>query len=228
LDDRAFIAIDTPGFRKSKRQSDIEYYGTHRGQRSIRRADVVFMFFDATQRISKVDKQLCSYIGNQHKPCIFVVNKWDELAGKMPTERWVQYLRDTFQSMWHVPIAFITGQTGKNMKSLLNHGQMLYKQSRERVATGELNRLVRRAIDHHQPPMMSNNRRPKIYYATQVSIQPPTIVLMCNSPKAFSPSYRKYLLGVFRDQLSFGEVPLKLYLQKRNSGDERNDIDIAE
>jgi GTPase len=228
LDDRAFIAIDTPGFRKSKRQSDIEYYGTHRGQRSIRRADVVFMFFDATQRISKVDKQLCSYIGNQHKPCIFVVNKWDELAGKMPTERWVQYLRDTFQSMWHVPIAFITGQTGKNMKSLLNHGQMLFKQSRERVATGELNRLVRRAIDHHQPPMMSNNRRPKIYYATQVSIQPPTIVLMCNSPKAFSNSYRKYLLGVFRDQLSFGEVPLKLYLQKRNNGDERNDIDIAE
>ena len=74
------------------------------------------MFFDATQRISKVDKQLCSYIGNQHKPCIFVVNKWDELAGKMPTERWVQYLRDTFQSMWHVPIAFITGQTGNRKR----------------------------------------------------------------------------------------------------------------
>lgn len=228
LDGRAFIAIDTPGFRKSKRQSDIEFYGTHRGQRSIRRADVVFMFFDAAQRISKVDKQLTSYINDQYKPCIFVVNKWDQLAGKMPTERWVRYLRDTFQTMWHVPIAFITGQTGKNMKALLNHGQMLYKQSRERVATGELNRLVRRALDHHPPPLMSNHRRPKIYYATQVGIQPPTIVLMCNNPKAFSNSYRRYLLGVFRDQLSFGEVPLKLYLQQRRSSDQRDDIRLED
>ena len=49
----------------------------HRAQRSIRRADVVLLFFDPTQRISKVDKQLCDYIAEQYKPCIFVVNKWD-------------------------------------------------------------------------------------------------------------------------------------------------------
>jgi GTP-binding protein len=226
LDDRAFIAIDTPGFRKRKSlQNDIEYYGSHRGQRSIRRADVVFLFFDASQRISKVDKQLCKYITDHFKPCIFVVNKWDKLADKMPTDRWVQYLRDTFQSMWHVPIAFITGQTGKNIKTLLNHGQMLYRQSLARVSTGELNRLVKKALDHHPPPLMSNTRRPKIYYATQVAIQPPTVVLICNNPKAFSNSYRRYLLGILRDQLSFGEVPLKLYLQKRRGTDKRNEID---
>ncbi|MEO2012721.1 MAG: ribosome biogenesis GTPase Der [Pirellulaceae bacterium] len=227
LDGRAFVAIDTPGFRKSKRQSDIEYYGTHRGQRSIRRADVVFMFFDAAQRISKVDKQLCKYIADEFKPCIFVVNKWDQLAGKMPTDRWVRYLRDTFQTMWHVPIAFITGQTGKNMKALLNHGQMLFRQSCDRVSTGKLNRLVQKAIDHHPPPMRRHHR-PKIYYATQVSVQPPTIVLMCNDPKGFSHAYRRYLLGVFRDQLSFGEVPMKLYLQRRRSNDERNDLGASD
>ena len=37
----------------------------------------------------------------------------------MPTEKWVRYLRDTFRTMWYVPIAFITGQTGKNVKALL-------------------------------------------------------------------------------------------------------------
>ena len=60
----------------------------------------------------------------------------------MPTERWVDYLRDHFRTMQYVPIAFITGQTGKNMKALLNHTQMLFKQARQRVSTGELNRLV--------------------------------------------------------------------------------------
>ena len=81
LDGKPFIAIDTPGFRRGKSvATDIDFYSTHRAQRSIRRADVVLLFFDATQRISKVDKQLCDYIAEQYKPCIFVVNKWDLLA----------------------------------------------------------------------------------------------------------------------------------------------------
>ncbi|MDP6442726.1 MAG: ribosome biogenesis GTPase Der [Pirellulaceae bacterium] len=224
LDDRAFIAIDTPGLRKTKSiRTDIDFYGSHRAKRSIRRADVVLMFFDASQRISKVDKQLCKYITDQFQPCIFVVNKWDLMAGQMPTERWVRYLRDTFQTMWHTPIAFVTGQSGKNVKALLNHSQMLFKQSRDRVATGELNRLVKRAVEHHPPPLV-HHRRPKIFYATQVGCQPPTIVLICNNPKWFAPDYRRYLLGVFRDQLSFGETPIKLYLQKRRQTDDRDDI----
>ena len=60
------------------------------------------------------------------------------------------------------------------------------------------------------------NRRPKIYYATQVATQPPTIVLMCNEPNAYPNDYRRYLLSVMRDYLPFSEVPIKLYLQKRS------------
>ena len=55
-------------------------------QRSIRRADVVLLFFDPSQRISKVDKQLCDYIAENYKPCIFVVNKWD-LRGQVDADR---------------------------------------------------------------------------------------------------------------------------------------------
>jgi GTP-binding protein len=219
LDGKGFIAIDTPGMRKGKSvRTDIDFYSTHRAQRSIRRADVVMMFFSADQRIGKVDKQLCKYVADNYKPCIFVVNKWDLMKDHMPTEKWANYLRDTFQTMWHVPIAFITGQTGKNMKALLNHGQMLFKQSLERVGTGELNRLVRKAVELNLPPLYKG-RRPKIYYATQVASQPPTIVIFCNNPAAFTPAYRRYLLGVFRDQLAFGEVPIKIYLQKREGGE---------
>src|SRR6185312_10839050 len=93
LDGKAFIAIDTPGLRRTKSIStDIDFYSTHRAQRSIRRADIIFLFLDAGERISKVDKQLCEYIAEQYKPCIFAVNKWDLYAGSMPTEKWVTYL----------------------------------------------------------------------------------------------------------------------------------------
>lgn len=221
LDGKPFVAIDTPGLRRAKSiATDIEFYSTHRAQRSIRRADVVLLFFDAQQKISKVDKQLCHYIDEQYKPCIFVVNKWDTLAASMPTEKWATYLRDTFRTMHYVPIAFITGQTGKNVKALVNHAQMLFKQALARVATAELNRLVQAAIQRNPPPV-NRGLQPKIYFGTQVGVQPPTIVLFCNSPSSIAPDYRRYLLHTFRDNLPFGEVPIKLYLRKREAGGER-------
>ena len=221
LDGQTFTAIDTPGLRKRKSQrTDLEFYGMHRAQRSIRRADVVLMFFDAAETISKVDKQLMGYVIENHKPVIFVVNKWDQLHGKITTDRWVHYLRNQFPTLAYAPIAFITGQTGKNVKALLNHATMLFKQSRERVSTGVLNRLIHSAVEAHQPPLYQN-RRPKIYYATQVASQPPTIVLMCSEAKAFGNDYHRYLIGVLRDHLPFGEVPIRLYMQKRQRGDEQ-------
>jgi GTP-binding protein len=224
LDGKPFVAIDTPGLRRAKsRNENIDFYGTHRAQRSIRRADVVFLFFDATQRISKVDKQLCDYIAQQYKPVIFVVNKWDQMVNSMPTGKWVRYLQDEFGTMRYAPIAFITGQTGKNVKALINHGQMLFKQSRSRVSTGQLNRMLRDAIRQNAPPP-ARNREPKIYYATQVGIQPPTIVLFVNDPVLISKPYQRYLLGKFRDELSFNEVPIKLYLRRRHPADVRDDM----
>lgn len=225
LDGKTFVAIDTPGLTRTKSIStDVDFYSFHRAQRSIRRADVVLMFFDPSQRIAKTDKQLCEYIAENYKPCIFVVNKWDLMQGGMPTEKWVTYLHDTFRTMWYVPIAFITGQTGKNVKALLNHAQMLFKQARERVTTGQLNKVVRAALDANPPPL-HQNRRPKIFYVTQVGEEPPTVVMFCNDPKAFAEPYRRYLLGALREHLPFAEVPIKLYLRKRQSGDKRAEID---
>ncbi len=228
LDQQQFVAIDTPGLKRSKSiGTDLEFYSTHRAQRSIRRADVVLLFFDATQKISKVDKQLCQYIDEQYKPCIFVVNKWDELVGSMPTEKWANYLHDTFRTMHYVPIAFVTGQTGKNVKALINHAQMLFKQARMRVATPDLNKLIRAAIDRNPPPV-SAGLQPKIYFATQVGIQPPTIVLFCNSPRSVAADYRRHLLHVFRDHLPISEIPIKLYLRKRDSGERAATAEVSE
>jgi GTP-binding protein len=215
LDGKAFMAIDTPGMKRAKSVStDLDFYSAHRAQRSIRRADVVLLFFDASQRISKLDKQLADYIVQQYRPCIFAVNKWDMMADTMPTEKWVGYLRDNFRTMHYAPIAFITGKTGKNVKAMLNHAQMLFRQSLQRVPTARLNKLVRAAMEHSPPPLY-RGRAPKIYYATQVAVQPPTIVLFCNDPRSLSQPYQRYLLGVFRDNCRFGEVPIKLYLRKR-------------
>ena len=220
MDGKSFIAIDTPGLTKTGSvKTDIDFYSMHRAKRTVRYADVALQFFAANERIGKIDKQLVKYIGDQYKPCIFVVNKWDTMAEHMPTEKWVRYLREQFPTMWHAPIAFITGETGRNVKALINHAQMLFKQSLSRVTTGELNRLIEAAMTRNPPPLF-RHRRPKVFYATQVGVQPPTIVMFVNDPKAFPHTYKRYLLGVLRDQLEFGEVPIKLYLQTRKQNEE--------
>ena len=100
---------------------------------------------------------------------------------------------------------------------------MLFKQSRARVSTGQLNRMLREALRENPPPS-ARNREPKIYYATQVGIQPPTIVLFVNDPILIAKPYQRYLLNKFRDELSFNEVPIKLYLRRRHASDVRDDI----
>ncbi len=216
IDGKAITAIDTPGVRKRKSLAgDVEFYGLVRAKDSIRRADVVLMFFDATRTVSKVDKQLVHEIHENHKPCIFVVNKWDMgLEAGMTGEKWAEYLGHQFRTMTYVPIAFVTAKDEKNIRQLVNLAQAVFKQARERVSTGRLNTVIREAIEGNQPPHKSN-RRPKIYYATQVSTEPPTVVLKCNDPTLFAPDWKRYLLNVLRERLVFQEVPIRLLFRAR-------------
>src|SRR5258708_39931248 len=105
-----------------------------------------------------------------------------------------------FRNMAYMPLAFITGQTGKNVKALLNLAQAMFKQANKRVGTSALNKVLRQAVEAH-PPSSGEARQARIYYATQVGVAPPTVVLFVNSPSLFDPTYQRYLLNMFREKL---------------------------
>lgn len=216
-DGKTIVAIDTAGVRKKKSvHTDIEFYSVSRAERSIRRADVVLLFHDSKMSISQVDKQLAGYVLENHKPAIFVVNKWDLLKKQLKTGEFADYLRKVFPSLDFVPIAFITAKDGKNVQAVVNLAQNLHKQASARVGTGDLNRVVKQALADQSPPLRQN-RQPKVFYTTQVSANPPTIVLFTNGPKLFDPPYLRYLEKTFRDNLPFREVPIKMYLRHKGS-----------
>ena len=220
LDSKSFVAIDTPGVRKRKSlANDIEYYGFVRAQKSIRRADMVLMFFDATDTISRVDLKLVDDIQSQDKPCIFVVNKWDlGLEKEMTAEKWADYLARTFSMMKYVPVAFVTAKDSRNIKQLINLAQSVFKQSRTRVTTPRLNKALQRAIERN-PPSSKKGKRLKIFYATQISTQPPTIVVKTNDPTLLDEGWKRYLLSTMREQLPFKEIPIRLYFRGRSEKD---------
>lgn len=214
-DGKTFIAIDTAGVRKrASIANSIEFYSLARAERSIRRADVVLLFFDPRHTVSRVDKQLAEYIIENHKPAIFVVNKWDLAKAKIETGKWADYLHKMIPVLDYVPLAFITAKDGKNVYRVLNLAQSLHKQASARVGTSQLNRVVRDAVGLRPPPARQN-RTPRIYYGTQAASNPPTIILFTNGPELLAPPYIRYLLKTFRDHLPFAEVPIKLHLRLR-------------
>ncbi|MBI3822282.1 MAG: ribosome biogenesis GTPase Der [Planctomycetes bacterium] len=214
-DGKTILAIDTAGVRnRGSIRTDVEFYSLARAERSIRRADVVLHFLDAPKNISMVDKQLAGYVLENYKPAIFVINKWDLLKDQIATGEFGDYLRKTFPSLDFVPMAFITAKEGKNVQTVLDLAQNLHKQASLRVGTGDLNRVIQQAM-LDQSPAVRQNRLPKVYYATQVAVLPPTIVLFTNGPDLFGNTYQRYLLKTLRDHFRFPDVPIKLYLRAK-------------
>ncbi len=209
-DGLTYMAIDTAGVRKKKSlQDDIEFYSLTRAMSSIRRADVVLLLIDATTPLSRVDKKLAAEVEGGHTPVVFVVNKWDLAKGQATTGEYADYLTASLPGLAYAPVAFTTAKDGRNVQRTVDLARSLFKQARTRVPTAELNEVVEATLRRKRPPS-PRTRLPRVYFATQVAVQPPTIVLSVNDPDLFSQSYRRYVVNRFRDELPFPEVPIRV------------------
>ncbi|MCZ6698800.1 MAG: ribosome biogenesis GTPase Der, partial [Planctomycetota bacterium] len=109
LNDREFVAIDTAGVRKPRKQkTDIEFYGYARALSAIRRADVILFMIDSTLPIGEVDKKLARYIVDAFKPVVIVINKWDLAKGRSDAEAYGDYIGAMLQGLSFAPLAFTT------------------------------------------------------------------------------------------------------------------------
>ncbi|MBI4579880.1 MAG: ribosome biogenesis GTPase Der [Planctomycetes bacterium] len=215
-DGRTYVAIDTAGLRKkSKIADDIEFYSAHRTELSIRRADVVLFLVDSTAEAGTVDKKLGRYIADQYKPCVIVVNKWDLAKDRSSSDAYGEYLSKTLVGLDYAPIAFITAKDGKNVQSMIDLATELFKQSRTRVSTGELNRVIGGATSQGLPTPRRGTGAVKLLYATQVAVCPPTIVVFVNEPSRVTPVFERFLVNRMRETLPFAEVPIRLVVRGR-------------
>jgi len=215
-DGRTLIAIDTAGVRKkNKLADDIEFYAYTRATEAIHRADVVFLLIDAAVPVSQVDKRLAGLIAAEYKPCVLVVNKWDLAKGRASTDEYGDYLTKLLPELDFAPVAFTSAATGRNIDSTLDLAAELFKQARTRVGTGRLNLALKQAMEANTPSSKRGRKAPKFYYATQVSTQPPTIIIFVNAPSLVTLNYQRFLLNRFRESLPFSEIPIQLAFRAR-------------
>ena len=215
-DGRTLVAIDTAGVRKKSRiADDIEFYAYSRATSSVQRADVVLLLIDSTEPIGQVDKRLAQMISEEYRPCILVVNKWDLAKGRTSTEEYGDYLSKVLPGVDFAPVAFTSAITGKNLDSTIDLAAELFKQSNMRVGTGQLNQVLHEAMQTNAPRPKRGRRVPKFFFATQVSVLPPTIVVFVNSPSLVTQTYQRFLLNRFRESLPFAEIPIRLIFRAR-------------
>ena len=214
-----YTAIDTAGLRRRKSvKDDVEYYSTHRALRSVRRADVILFLIDATVAISQVDMKLTTEIIKHDKPVVFVINKWDLVEKDMTQDEYVEYLDQALKGITYAPVAFVSAGKGEGLRQLLQTAKEIYHQASKQVGTGELNRVVEMILAE-KTPSSKGGKQPKIYYATQLGTNPPTIALFTNKPALFTASYLRFFESRLRDFLPFPEVPIKLVVRGRTGMD---------
>lgn len=220
-DGKTIVVIDTAGVRKKSKIADsIEFYSFVRVTWSIRRADVVLLLIDATEAVSQVDKKIARFIAEECKSCIIVVNKWDLAKGAAVTGDYGEYLTKMLPGLRYAPIVFTTAKDAKNVQSVLDLAAEIFKQTTMWIPTGKLNK----AFEMIRQEGAGGGRgrkggRPKIYYATQIAVNPVTIIMFVNKPELFDESYRRFISGRLRELLPTSEVPIRLLARShRNSG----------
>lgn len=222
-DGKVLVAIDTAGLRRKRAfANQIEWYAYDRLQLSVERADVVMVLIDATVKISQVDEQVAMLAQKAFKPTIIVVNKWDLAEGQrgpdgklVTTQRYEDYIRRELQGLWYAPIAFMSGESGMNVRETVDLAFDLHRQASERVTTGKLNRLVARILETSGPSDKVGSQA-KVYFVAQTGTNPPTISMVVNKIHLFTPNYQRFLLNRFREELPFTEVPIRLNVRPRS------------
>lgn len=219
-DGQKYLFIDTAGMRrKSKVKEDIERFSVIRAVAAIERSDVCLIMIDASEGFTEQDTKVAGMAHEAGKASIFVINKWDLIEKDDKTmNRYIDEVRDEFIFMPYAPTLFISVKTGQRVDKLFEMINLVYQNSNHRVSTGLLNDVLIDAMAVNEPPN-DKGRQLKIYYVTQVSVEPPTFVLFVNDTELMHFSYKRFLENRFRQAFGFKGTPIRFIVRNKAKND---------
>lgn len=221
---RDYVFVDTAGLRKKARVDDgsVERYSNLRTLRALAQCDVVVFVIDAIEGApSAQDAAILGLAHERGKAIVLVVNKWDAIEKDHRTVHAFQNaVYESLKFARYAPVLFVSALLGRRCPSVLATVGQVYDNARVRISTGDLNRVLERAISSKTPPIYRGEPL-KFYFATQVSVAPPTIVLFINHPRAMHFAYERYLRNLIRTHFPFVGSDIKFQLRKKKTKEER-------
>ena len=202
--------------KRGKIYENIEKYSVIRSVDAIGRSDVVLLVLDASTGIIDQDTHVGQYIEEFRRPCIIVVNKWDLIDKDSKTmKKWEEDIRSTYKYLDYAPIVFLSALENKRVHTLFPAIDLAYEAYHRRISTSVLNDVISDSVLMF-PPSEFNGGKLKIYYSSQVGVEPPTFAIFVNEPKYLHFSYYRYLENQIRKNFDFYATPIKIELRKRD------------
>src|SRR5690625_1953254 len=215
-DDQDYLIIDTAGMRKrGKVYESTEKYSVLRALKAIDRSDVVCVVIDAKEGIREQDKRVAGYAHEAGRGIVIIVNKWDTQQGtSMTMDQFEADIRDHFRYLSYAPILFVSAKTKQRLNTILPIVTSVSENHHKRIPTSVLNDVIMDAIVITPTPSLKGKRL-KIYYATQVSVKPPSFAIFVNDPKLLHFTYKRFLENTIRQAFDFSGTPINIYPRER-------------
>ena len=216
-DHRKFTMVDTAGIKKKgKLYENTERYALMRSMKAIDDSDVVLVVLNADEGIRDLDKHIAGYAHEAGKCVIIVVNKWDLIKNRdhRTMTDFTTLIRNEFQYLSYAPIIFVSAVTKQRLIKIPQLIEEVYDHARRRIKSSTLNDVLMDAIAANPTPS-TNGKRLRVYYGTQVAVEPPTFVIFVNDPDLMHFSYERYLENRIREAFDFSGTPIHLIKRAR-------------
>jgi GTP-binding protein len=221
-DGHTYRFIDTAGIRrKGKTELMAEKMSVVMARKHLEAADVALVLIDATEGVTASDATIAGYAHESGRSVIVVINKWDLITekrsdGKPAADRSVyeEQVRRHLKFLAYAPVVFVSATTGKNLDRLFSTLELVARERRKRVGTGEMNRFLSH-IDFERASVPIA-KRVKIFYMTQAAVAPPTFILFTDRPVKLHFSYQRFLENQIRASFGFVGTPIWIKNRARN------------
>lgn len=218
VDGTRFRFVDTAGIRrKGRTDKGPEVLSVVVARRHLERAEICLLLVDADEGVTRQDAHVAGYAWEAGRGVILVVNKWDLVSERARARSELEYQIDQQLKFLHqTPRLYLSALTGKGVHRLFPEMVRVHRAHGLKLATSDLNRVVRDAFDRN-PPSMHGTRAPKLYYCTQVHTRPPHFVLFTNLDRKPHFSWTRYLENVVREAFSLEGVPFRVIMRGRKN-----------
>ncbi|MCU1321010.1 MAG: ribosome-associated GTPase EngA [Acidobacteriaceae bacterium] len=224
----SFRFVDTAGIRrKGKTKLMAEKLSVIMARKHLEAADVSLLIIDAGEGIAALDANIGGYAHESGRSVIIIVNKWDLMTkvgpdgmrlfdGKPPADQkqYEQDVRDKLKYLEYAPLLFISAVDGKNIESVFKKVELVSRERRKRVTTGQMNKFLEK-VDF-QKASVPMNKRVRIYYMTQAAVAPPTFVLFTDKDVKMHFSFERFLGNQIREHFGFIGSPIWFKIKARN------------
>jgi GTP-binding protein len=222
---KRYVFIDTAGLRKKGRMGySIERFSMVRVLKSIERCDVALIVIDASEGIVEQDQRIAGIVEGYGKGAIFLLNKWDLI--EKPEDEYKKLCKELSRKMWfmhYAPLLTISAIEKKRITKVFPIIDEVIKERKKRIPTVELNRFFNESLSRMSLPVHKGSAV-KLFYITQVKIEPPTFVLFTNYPSPLKDAYIRYIEKVIRERFFFTGTPIKIYVRARERGKKYENI----